>query len=651
MTPILYRGDELQFVSNGLGRLTECSSCVVTEERNGLYECEFVYPVTGRFYKEMVENGGIIGVIHDDKHDIQPFDIYSFTAPIDGLVTFHACHISYRLNRIPLTAFNAVSCAAALAAIPSHSIVSNPFSFWTNKLVVADFSLTQPKTVRQLLVGEAGSLLDVYGTGEYQFDKWDVKLYVNRGVDAGVTIRYGKNLTDIERKFDKSSTYTAIAPYWTDGETTVTLPEGYVQSTTPPIYAYPWTDEDGQNITDENGNVIYFQTAEISPVPYDMTSYFAEQPSVEELRAMAQSFLASNTPWVPDDNVTVDFVALWQTPEYENVAALQRLSLCDQVSVYYSELGVVKEKQEVIKVVYNVLLERYDRIEIGTSKTTLLGYVGEMIDDLSRDVLTSDVMQTAIETATQKITGGLGGYVVLKQNANGEPEEILIMDTPDKDTAVNVWRFNQGGLGHSHNGYGGPYDDIALTMDGKINASMILTGYLIANFIKGGTLTLGGDNNEDGVWVVLDANGNEVARGDKDGVTARSLTATDYVYINAGDGSFFKMPLAWDAATSYFELNGSDVHNPFYMKLVQDGGNIVSEWKIGFEGFSDAVTFDALSTPSIHKAVVMSEGIVIKRNGVTTGGLYSMAFDPEVKLVLGSTTLNESQLQQLLALI
>ena len=71
MIPILYRADELFFLSNGLGRLTECSECTVTEERNGIFECEFKYPITGRFYDTMINDGGIVAVIHDDKHTTQ----------------------------------------------------------------------------------------------------------------------------------------------------------------------------------------------------------------------------------------------------------------------------------------------------------------------------------------------------------------------------------------------------------------------------------------------------------------------------------------------------------------------------------------------------------------------------------------------------
>ncbi len=678
MIPILYRGDELKFLSNGLGRLSECISCTVTEERNGLYECEFVYPITGRFYEEMVTNGGIVGVIHDDQHDIQPFDIYAYTAPIDGKVTFYASHISYRLNQIPLTAFTASSCALALASIPGHSAVNNPFTFWTDKTASGTFTVDQPKSAREILVGSEGSILDVYGTGEYKFDKWAVKLYLHRGVDSDVTIRYGKNLTNIKREYDESNTFTAIAPFWTDGEVTVTLPEVYVQSQTPPTVEYPWQDENGNEITDENGNVIYFKATEVTPVPYDMSSFFEEEPTAADLRQAAVNYLANNSPWLPKDNITVDFVALWQTPEYENVAALQRVSLCDTVSVYFPALGVVKEKQEVVKVTYNVLLERYDQIELGTAKKTLLGVVAGEINALAEGTPTNAAMQVAIDHATELITGGLGGYVVIELNANGEPQELLIMDTPDKSTAVNVWRWNQGGLGHSHTGYAGPYSDIALTADGQINANMITSGAINANLITvgtmladrilGGTLTLGGVNNTNGRWIVNDANGTEVARGDKDGVTSKALTATDYVYINGGAGSYFKIPLNDTYPAKEYMLLSANSNLPFLVRLCMFIGTLSeTPYIVGIVGNTLQVKSEAAGggyTEIAPSSITVGESgyayyvkmiggqvnIYDSNNSLQAKlGRNFMTNAPELQL--GGTTLSENQLQQLLALI
>ena len=80
-------------------------------------------------------------------------------------------------------------------------------------------------------------------------------------------------------------------------------------------------------------------------------------------------------------------------------------------------------------------------------------------------------------SAVAVFTGNKGGYVVLKAGADNHPEEILIMDTADIETATNVWRWNKDGIGYSSNGYGGPYAT-AWTIDGHFVADFITTGML-----------------------------------------------------------------------------------------------------------------------------------------------------------------------------
>lgn len=82
-------------------------------------------------------------------------------------------------------------------------------------------------------------------------------------------------------------------------------------------------------------------------------------------------------------------------------------------------------------------------------------------------------LQKEIKHATETITGATGGYLRINFGDDGKTAELLIMDQPNAEDAVNVWRFNKNGLGHSHNGYNGPFDDVALTADGHIVADRI----------------------------------------------------------------------------------------------------------------------------------------------------------------------------------
>lgn len=487
MIPILYNADEKRFINNGRGRLSNATRCIVTEERNGIYELEIDYPINGVYFDE-IESGRIIAATHDDKKDVQPFVIYARTVPdLRGIVTFYAHHISYRLSNVTVMPFTASSCAEALQRIKEKSINQHPFNFWTDKTTTANYDSDVPRNARNMLGGEENSILDVFGSGEYQFDRFDVKLYAHRGEDTNVEIRYGKNLIDLNQTIDDSGTYNAIVPFWKSSEgELIMLPERLIAySGLEPQIAY-LTDHNLIIIRTETGEPIEVAYRTIKAAPMDLSDHFEETPTVEQLRIAAQERFESSEAWAPAENIEVDFVQLWQTEEYKEYSALQRVSLCDTVSVYYPQAGINAVRQKVVKTVYNVLLDRYDSIELGQTQASLAQAIKT---DIMQDVPTTSMMDEAIQYATNLIRGGLGGYVVMTPGPNGYPQEILIMDTPDINTAVNVWRFNQGGLGHSSNGYEGPYSDIALTQDGKINASMITTGIMDANLIRAGIIT------------------------------------------------------------------------------------------------------------------------------------------------------------------
>lgn len=502
MNPILYSSDETAFTSNGIGRLTECVSCLVTEERNGIFECEFEYPITGVYYSEIRE-GRIISVTHDDTKTRQPFRIYRRSAPMNGIVTFNARHICYGLANVIVQPFTAATCAAALNGFSTNALTDCPYTFWTDKTASGSFNVRTPASVWELLGGSRGSILDVYGTGEWQFDNWTAKLYLHRGTDSGVTIRYGKNLTDIEHIVEDDGTYNAVVPYWTDGTVTVVGNVIHSPNATPELVG--WTTDHGARVTadSDDGEWIEFALLQLKAVPYDFSSYFDEEPSVADLNAQALTFLNANTPWIPKENITVDFVALWQTTEYAGYAALQRVKLCDTVTILYPGLGV-NATAKVIRVVYNVLADRYDEIEVGDAQTSYgdlikqetVGEVANQIEGIGDDVQdlidaaiahSQSVIEGEIEHATDLITGGLGGHVVIKTDANGKPQEILIMDTESELTAVNVLRINVNGIGFSSNGVSGPFSS-AWTLDGHFVADFIATGTLNATLIKTGVL-------------------------------------------------------------------------------------------------------------------------------------------------------------------
>ena len=455
MIPILFDQSEKAFSSGGLGFLVDATSCVVSQERNGVFECEFTYPITGPLYNKIQERA-IIYATHDDSGDPQPFDIYARSAPINGLVTFYAHHISYRLSNAVVMPFTADSCADAMEKIQENLITDrdDDFTFWTDKTTIGAYAKNVPSICRTTLGGEEGSILDVYGRGDYEFDKFAVRLYQNKGRDTDVEIRYGKNLIDIEHKVDNSSSYNAIVPYWLNEESgvLVTLPEGYV------------SHDDG--------------TAYIVAIPYPMNDYFGTAPTVTAMRLKAQQLLDSSDAWEPSEGFSVDFVQLWQTEEYEQYAPLQRAKLCDTVRVYYPELGVNAVRERVVKTVYNTLLDRYDEITLNELPTTLTGLTQQQINAETSGNVTAEGMAAAINLAVQLVRGGLGGYIAMPADQDGLPQMIYLLDQPDVDDAVNVIRLGSDGISRSSNGIDGPFTTI-ISMSGAITGN--LTGDLTGN--------------------------------------------------------------------------------------------------------------------------------------------------------------------------
>lgn len=464
MIPILYEANETDFTSNGIGRLSDAISCKVIEERNGVYELEMEYHIDGIHYNEISKDRLILAKPFDGGTN-QVFRIYNISKPINGVVTVFCEHISYLLNRMGVSPFTAGSCAEAFSQIESNFVASCPFTFWTDKEVTANMNVVEPHNARELLGGMQGSILDVYGKGDYEFDNFIVKFHSNRGSDNGVTLRYGKNLSSMTNDNDIQNAYTAIVPFWKDSEDNVfMLPEKVVWSSHRNDYYYPL----------------------IKIV--DFSSDFDEKPTEGQLRSKANSYLSKNSGWEPTDNIKVSFVALWQTEEYESIANLERVKMCDSVTVIYDRLGV-NAKMHVIKTDYDVLKERYNSIELGEASSNISKAVAETSKNLNDTAtqITSEYKK-AVAHATKMIQGGLGGHIVFNTDAQGHPNELLIMDTDNKATAVNVWRFNLGGLGHSHSGYDGSFDDVALTADGQINATMITTGFMKATRIQSGIL-------------------------------------------------------------------------------------------------------------------------------------------------------------------
>lgn len=471
MIPVLYKANATNFASFGIGVLKDCTSCEVTEERNGAFECEFKYPINGPLYKEIAEERLVKAKPNDTAKD-QVFRIYRISTPINGEITVYAQHISYDLSSVAALQWKeeSISPSLAMERVFQNTATTHGFTCHTDYSTAKPFSVARPQSVRACLGGVAGSFLDLWG-GEYEWDNFHVIHHQGRGQKTGVVIEYGKNLTDLEHDNETTDVYTDLLPYAVitaeDGtETVVTLSEVLL-----PI---------------ADATLVQRKT-----LIKDFTEYFDEENPVTEegLRAYANNYLKNNPLGTAVPTLTVAFEPLWKQPDY--VAVLERVSLCDTVTIRHSVLGITA-KAKVITTVYDTLAEKYVSITLGSAKANLLNNVSAAeaaAEEASTKIDRFPVlMNSAIKNATGLITGQTGGYVVIHTDTDtGKPYELLILDAPTIGEAVNVWRWNVGGLGFSKNGYNGPYET-AITADGQIVADFITSGSLVANIIKAGVL-------------------------------------------------------------------------------------------------------------------------------------------------------------------
>ena len=451
MIPVLHPADSTSWGSFGLGALSDAISCEVMEERNGQYELEMQYPISGQHYSSLALR--MIILAKPNFNDTpQPFRIYNISKPLNGVVTINAQHLCYDLSGYVDSAFSAVGVQSTLIALTDNCTpTSCPFIFTSDMSEgTGTFTVIKPTSVRALMGGISGSIID-HWHGEWSYNGYVCRLNANRGTDRGVTIRYGKNLTSIKQEENNANVYTGIYPFWynQDTQVIVTLPEKTINA---------------------SGTFGYTKIC-----PVDLSDKFESAPTENQLRTAAQAYIDNNDIGVPAVNLQLEFVQLEEIQE--------RVDLCDTVHVYFDALGV-NASAKCVRTRWDVLSDRYSYIELGSVRASIAGTITGIKETADQAYNATSTLADTARTVSEKITGQLGGYVVMNDTDNdGEPDEILIMDSADKETATNVIRMNNAGIAFSQDGYHGTYGT-AWSIDGQFVADYITSGVLQANLIR-----------------------------------------------------------------------------------------------------------------------------------------------------------------------
>ena len=466
MKPILFDKSATTFTSNGLGRL-DFISCKVTEERNGIFELEAEIAESA-LHSSQLEMNSIICAPYYPGGSLQAFRVAQITKPISGKYKIYAQHLSYQLTLIPVMPFSvtaaANACQTTLNKFVSEAVETCPFTFTTDVTTVSSYRQTVPASIRSRMGGVEGSVIDQFG-GEWEYDNYNVYLKNHRGVTIPtVTLRYGKNITDLEQEQNIESTITGIVPYWTDSEggETVTLPEKSIDS----AYA---------------GNYPFKRTT-----AYDFSGSFEEKPTESQLRTKAQAYVNSSGIGIPVVSIKVSFIDMAQTEEYKDVASLQNVKLCDVINVEFEKYGI-STTAKVVKTVYDVLADRYESIEVGSTRTGLTTTISDTnaanistmefkfgqasaetdakITDATQNFPTRNEVQQDIDNATAWLTS-TDGVMRAMLNSNNEWQGLIFMDETTTATTGNCMRLNKNGWGFSTTGWNGTFYQ-GVTLDGR----------------------------------------------------------------------------------------------------------------------------------------------------------------------------------------
>lgn len=378
MFPILYLSNtaKADFQYNGLGFITHCKKCEVTEERNGIYELEAEVLITDRLASQIIP-GTFIKCLANAKDGAQIFEVYSVEI-VDDVISVSAQHIHY-IAYANATNEKVYAAAEHLAYSPYgwwQHLVNNDYlcitSLWNfssdittqaNVSVIAD----RPVRLGDFFQGAEGSMLDIFH-GEYHFDNFNIELLQSRGTDTGICLRYGSNVSSFSQDSDIMSTYTHFQPY------------AYVKAQYEATGEFYGDMAVYHDLIDLQNSTMTYQRVLVYDFSEDMsndtmllnsnavpTNYFALQQKLDSISSSFLTKYGANLKNIKVD-ITVDVA--------ESLDTLQNCGLCDTVNVYFEPLGITRPvASKIVKTVYDVLNERYVSIQIGTIKKTLADIV------------------------------------------------------------------------------------------------------------------------------------------------------------------------------------------------------------------------------------------------------------------------------------
>lgn len=459
--------------TQGLGALSDWLTATVSNKLNGAEIFQGTYPISGT-NADLIIDGRIIQCYVDENRAKQRLRIYyAKTSAIGNTIEVKAEPIFNDIRKSVLNKYDSgtekinATQAWQNAKVLAKPAIPSQFSFSSLVDTLANMKIEKANFL-EFFGGKEGSILDRFH-GEFLKDNNMLRHEKRLGTDHKIKAIYTKNLAGLDLEIDAQSVLVGVYPFISsssEGEDEITLPE----------------------------EVIFTDYADDYPAGYVSFVDFKDKATdVATLREIAKEWLKTNIDkQKPQVSGSIELVPLRHQRGYEKFVDLEKVSMGDGVDVYHPQLKV-NMSARIVEYTFNVLTNSYDKLVVGNVKTNFLEntennvshLINDAIDQLKNGGKISDLINDIVDHQTDLITGNAGGYVLLDPKES--PSRILVMDTPNKETARNVLQINQKGIGFSKTGINGTYDT-AWTLDGGFNASFITAGVITGITIKGSTL-------------------------------------------------------------------------------------------------------------------------------------------------------------------
>ena len=408
-------------------------------------------------------------------------------------ISLKAYHVFYDTKNYLIKDSYVVNADCNYALDHLNSATDNESPFTT----ISDITtLNSYRCVRKSLYEAIQTIIERWG-GHLVRNNFTIGIRANIGQDNGVTVRYAKNLKEINVEYNWDNVCTKLMPVGKDG---LLLDELYVYSDTQ--YDIPYT------------KCVSFDQSSIEEDNYsDEDAY--NQALINDLFSQAQNYVNQNC--VPKVN-------------YKLKANLEKITdIGDTVQVEDERLGLTL-LTNVIAYDYDCISDKYIELEFGNFEQKLSGLVNSITTQTQNAIEENNAviqvtLQKELAQATDTIMNALGSSYVIY-----EGDKILVVDKLPKEEATNVLMLNNGGIGFSNTGINGTFAS-AWTIDNVLNMEQINVINLTANLIKGGTLKLGSNLNQNGNLKVYDEANNLVAQMDNNGLKMFGVDGS-YVLMN-----------------------------------------------------------------------------------------------------------------------